>query len=171
MAHFVTIAVNKNIELKKYNLKLKIKNLKLRKQGFSLVELMFAMVFLSVIIFGVLKLQTSNLTVSNTNKNELQANFYANQGIEIVKSIGFTVIDDKGCTDSFVLSGYGLGDCEPAEADYEIPSEPFKRYFNVSAMGTPTDAYKVTSVIQWTDSTGAHNLTDGGAVQISQIIF
>lgn len=146
--------------------KYKIQNTKYRlNKGFSLVELMLAMVLLSIVIFGVVKLQTSNLTVSNTNKNELQANFYANQGMEIVKGLGYAALCAAPC-DTYITytTSYGLG----ATGTDPIP-DPFERTIKVEDVGL-TDAYKVTSIIEWTDSTGTHDLS-GGAVMVSRIIF
>ena len=127
------------------------------------------MVFLSVIIFGVVKLQTSNLTVSNTNKNELQAYFYANQGMEIVKGLGYTELCTPATLDScdtFIVSGppYNL-----STSGSDSTPDPFDRIIRVEDIGLAS-GYKVTSIIEWTDSTGAHDLA-GGAVKVSQIIY
>ncbi|MBN2086948.1 hypothetical protein JW758_01240 [Candidatus Peregrinibacteria bacterium] len=132
---------------------------------------MFAMVLLTIVVFGVLKLQTSNLTSSNTNKNEIQAYFYANQGMEIVEALGYGEL----CTppvDSFCIrfvdqgATYGLNTSNSGDP---IP-EPFSRTLKIEDIGLP-DAYKVTSIIEWTDSTGKHNQADGGAVTSSRIIY
>ena len=138
--------------------------------GFSLVELMFAVILLTVIVFGVVKLQTSNLALSNTQKNVLDAHFYANQGVEIVKAVGYS--NFCGGTypcDKYIKFDSGTYSLATTNADDPI-SSPFERIIKIEDVGL-ANAYKVTSIIEWTDSTGPHNETDGGAVTASAIIF
>ncbi|MBU1682971.1 hypothetical protein KJ742_03425, partial [Patescibacteria group bacterium] len=105
-----------------------MKNEKLR-QGFSLVEVLFTIAFLSVIIFGVIKLQTSNLTLTNAQNNEIKAHFLANQGVEIVEGVGVAGIGACGppCTKyiNFDGSDYSLIDADnnPFEDDFDLTIE------------------------------------------------
>ena len=143
----------------------------LRNQGFSLIELMFAIVFLTIIILGVVKLQTSNLVLSNTQNNQFKAYFWANQGIEIVEVLGVTEINSK-CSlfpcDKYINksgSSYILGDTD------NVIEAPFQRIIKIEQDANLPNAYKVTSIIEWSDNTGDHNLADGGAVTVKRIIF
>jgi len=124
--------------------------------GFSLIELMFAVVFLTIIVFGVIKLQTSNLVMSNAQNNAIQASFLANQGVEIVKALGKGAIDtvcpSGSCTCKITKpANYDL-DC--SGGSYE-DLDPFERTIEISNADLP-GAYKVTSIVEWTDNAGEH---------------
>ena len=121
--------------------------------GFSLIEVLFAMVFLSVIVFGVIKLQTSNLTLSNTKRLELKAYSYASQGLEIVDALGAGSIP-VGCPSNCYLDNsggysYATGDKEGLENDL------FGRFFTYDDTDL-TNAALVTMTVDWTDSSGYH---------------
>ena len=126
-----------------------------KSKGFSLVELIFAVMMLTVIVFGVLKLQTSNLALSNTQNNELQAHFLANQGAEIVKALGTGVITcTPTCTQYIKYTSstktYSLDG--PSAESLDL----FTRSVEISQDGLNPSAYKVTVLVEWTDSTGTH---------------
>ena len=133
------------------NLKFKIENS--RSSGFSLVELVFAMLFLTIIIMGVISLQSSNLAMMNSQNNEIQAHFYANQGIAIAEAIGYDDLLIKGCVTCKILPpdpNYGVDDLDvPEEID-----GLFKRSFTLN--NELTDAYQITVNVEWEDSTGNH---------------
>ena len=121
--------------------------------GFSLIEVLFAMIFLSVIIFGVIKLQTSNLTLSNTQQNELKAHFYASQALEIVEALGLAEI--WNCADCILKE----------DGNYELQnggSETLDNLYSRSIEHDETDliaASLVTAKVAWTDSSGDHLVT------------
>lgn len=127
-----------------------------KKAGFSLIEVLFAMLFLSVIVFGVIKLQTSNLTLSNTKQLELKAHSYAAQALEIVDALG------KASFESFttpvyikrIPAGYGMDDNTPEMLDGGL----FERTIQFSPDGLK-DAFLVTALVNWTDSAGAHSVS------------
>ena len=128
-----------------------------KKAGFSLIELLFAMLFLSVIVFGVIKLQTSNLTLSNTKKLELKAHSYAAQGLEILDALGGAAMKTKcssGVCSLEKSSGYDVaeGGREPVESDF------FERFFTYDAADL-TAAALVTMTVEWTDSAGTHDVS------------
>lgn len=130
-------------------------NLKFRNDGFSLIEVMFAMIFLTIIVFGVIKLQTSNLMMSDSQNNELKAHFIANQGLAIVEGIGKTEISNK-CSDAIynceLNTSYTLTCNNNAEIITGSPD--FSRTIEIEALnGTPPTGYKVTAVVEWEDST------------------
>ena len=114
-----------------------------RNQGFSLIELMFAMIFLTVIVFGVVKLQTSNLALSNTQNSDLQAHFLANQGVEIVEAIGIGGISgcSPNCTKYISLSGgtYTLAD----NNSNETIQDPYSRTVMIEEISAVPEAYKI----------------------------
>ncbi len=128
----------------------------LQQAGFSLIELLFAIVFITVIILGVVKLQTSNLTLSHTQKNTLQAHFLVSQGLEIVEGIG---ISSAGTY--YIDSGtdYSLG------SSPETIDELYKRSVLVETEASLPNAYKVTVTVSWEDSSGEHS------VNAKRIIF
>jgi len=129
-------------------------NRKSLKQGFSLVELMFAIVFLTIIVFGVIKLQTSNLVMSNAQNNAVQASFLANQGVEIVKAIGYSGIS---CTSPCKIqeSGGNYSLINAGGTPEEITGTPFERTIEISNTDL-LSAYKVTAIVEWTDNSGEH---------------
>lgn len=139
--------------------------------GFSLIELLFAMLFLSVIVFGVIKLQTSNLTLSNTKQLELDAYNHATQGLEIVSALGHTVLLDKfddvcslpsSCACKIVPNGdYEFACADPPQSlvPESLEGGDFQRSFTLEPEPdgeTLIDAFLVTSVVSWTDSSGDH---------------
>ena len=150
--------------------------------GFSLIELIFAMSFLTIIILGVASLQTSNLAMMSGNNNQIQAHFYANQGLQIVKALGYTAIQSV-CTPPPTEPCYMVIK-PPSSGNYslekkqnspeEIDTIPFERIIKAESAGL-TNAYKVTAMIEWTDSTGEHREKEGtetvnGHVQAKLII-
>ena len=130
-----------------------MKKRNIKSKGFSLVELIFAVMMLTVIVFGVLKLQTSNLALSNTQNNELQAHFLANQGAEIVKALGKGYLDGAPCTSPCEIQK--SGDEYSLVASGGIDILPFERTVEFDG-ALLTNAYQVTVLVNWTDSTGAH---------------
>jgi len=134
-----------------------------RRDGFSMIELLFAMVLLTVVVMGVVKLQTGNLALSNTQNNEIQAHFLANQGVEVVKALGKTLIGTK-CVAASCTCKLTKG------SDYDLvcPSGPeildlFERTIQIEtdAVKIPS-AFKVTSIVEWVDSTGEHRRYENG---------
>ncbi|MBI5411899.1 hypothetical protein HZA43_01845 [Candidatus Peregrinibacteria bacterium] len=125
-------------------------------EGFSLIELMFAMVFLALIVFGVIKLQTSNLMLSNTTEKESDAYFWANQGIEIAEGLGYAAIQPvcahSPCTKYLSSAPYNLADTQEP-----LIGGVFRRLILADGTGL-TSAYKVTSRVEWTDNTGPHSV-------------
>lgn len=131
--------------------------------GFSIIELVFAMMFLTIIILGVVSLQTSNLAMLNGQKNQIQAHFLAIQGAEIVKGLGINKINNNSvaCRAACYIPAEG-----PAEGPYDFVGDPtnitegnqtFQRKIQAVSMGAGvTDAYRIRSIVEWTDSTGRH---------------
>jgi Tfp pilus assembly protein PilW len=120
--------------------------------GFSLIEVLFAMLFLSIIVFGVIRLQTSNLTLSNTSKQELKAHFYAAQALEIVEALGYGGIPD--CPSGCYLTGAGTYSLNPGDPE-ELEDGLFERsVWHDDA--TLANASVVTARVEWTDSAGDH---------------
>lgn len=144
-----------------------------KRDGFSLIELLFAMLFLSVIVFGVIKLQTSNLTLSNTKRLELKANSHAIQGLAIVGALGHGKVDgiyvgasscgdpDPPCDCEITYSGsYGFACTGVAEAIPPTPNKVYDRTIIIDPEpGTQNlfGAYMITSLVEWTDSSGHHS--------------
>ncbi len=124
--------------------------------GFSLIELIFAVILLTIIVFGVVKLQTSTLALTNTQNSELQGHFLANQGAEIVKAIGtsgFSSCSSYPCT---LYIGF-------SDPNYSLSSTPgplidslYERSVGIEQITSPSTFYKVTVTVKWTDSTGEH---------------
>ncbi|MBU0705629.1 hypothetical protein KJ657_04065 [Patescibacteria group bacterium] len=125
-----------------------------KKAGFSLIELLFAMLFLSVIVFGVIKLQTSNLTLSNTKQLELKAYSYASQGLEIVDALGKAAV--TVCTTPCYLkknSNYSIEN----DGTESLENGLFQRSFERNEMNLSGGATMVTMTVAWTDSSGEHS--------------
>jgi len=122
--------------------------------GFSLIEVLFAMLFLTIIIFGVLKLQTSHLALTNTQQNTLKAQFYASQAMEIAQAIGPESFKtcEKNC--HLVLKGEDYSIAKGAET---LDEGLFERHFELT--DELTGAYLITSRVVWTDSTGEHQVS------------
>ena len=137
-----------------------VRNTKANK-GFSIVELVFAMCFLTLIILGVVSLQSGNLAMINRQNNQIQANFYANQGVQILKSLGYDAglfgCSGDSCKKKFEFSSdkYDL----ISHAGTDEPIEPiYKRHVEIY----PSDlnnAYKATVFVDWVDSTGEHQVS------------
>lgn len=129
--------------------------------GFSLIELLFAMTFLTVIVFGVIKLQLSNLTLSNTKQLEISAHFMSAQALEIIEAI----TTDDSAYDAFLLLTCEL-DSECSLNGYVISTdysedvngdEVFGRSITHDITGL-TDATLVTVKVEWTDTSGLHKV-------------
>ena len=136
-----------------------------KNAGFSLIELLFAMMFLSVIVFGVIKLQTSNLSLSNTKKLELKAHSYAAQGLEIADSLGAGTLP-PACTELspcyFAKSGSDYVPTADGKEGLEddvmtLAYDPlFERYFTRDDSGLENGATLITMFVEWTDLAGTH---------------
>jgi len=134
--------------------------------GFSIIELVFAMTFLTIIVLGVVNLQSSNLAMLNGQKNQIQAHFLAIQGTQIVKGLGIGAIrdckdvDPLKCFQKIQLGGvYSLVNL-PEEADpvgetITVGKQDFLRKIQIMSIGA-ADAYKIRSIVEWEDSTGPH---------------
>jgi len=138
--------------------------------GFSLIELVFAMTFLTIIILGVVTLQSSNLAMMNSEKNRIQAEFLANEGIQIAKAIGYSAIGTvySGCADpclkKLVLSGsdYSLSS-DPPEITPSISNQVFDRTIQIISDNTNLpNAYRIKAIVEWEDSAGRHYRTENG---------
>ena len=134
----------------------------IKKAGFSLIELLFAMLFLSVIVFGVIKLQTSNLTLSNTKQLELKAHSYAGQALEIASALGLakvTACNTAACyllktgNDYEIKKMVGPGDHEFLDGDL------FERILKHEEPASLPGASLVTATVKWTDSAGEHDVS------------
>lgn len=125
------------------------------KAGFSLIELIFATIFLTVIIMGVVKLQTSNLTLSNTQKNELKAHFLVAQGLEIVEGVGYSEIESNcnNGSDCVITGSYSLSKNGTEEID-----DLYSRSFDTDSSAL-SNAYLVTMKVSWEDSSGPHTVS------------
>lgn len=129
-----------------------------RNAGFSLIELVFAMVFLTIIVFGVVNLQSSNLGMLNRQNKEIQAHFLANQGLQVVEAIGYATI-------SGVCSGAERCKIRFADPDYEVLAIPvwdagegenidnldlFERSFTIDGTNL-TSALYINMEVSWDD--------------------
>lgn len=148
-------------------------------KGFSLIELVFAMSFLTFIIFGVVSLQSSNLAMMGRQNNQIQANLYANQGLQIIKGLGYDSNLYNNCKTSVcekkidcistpktceLVNSSGQGDYE------EIKGTVLERIVEIDSRGF-TNAYLVTTYIEWEDATGEHRRADNAHVEAKRIIY
>lgn len=134
-----------------------------QKAGFSLIEVLFAMVFLSVVIFGVIRLQTSNLTLSNTKQLELRAYSYAQQALEIVEALGYTATHT--CTAPCYITNGATGYLVAGGGSESLESGLFKRSLSHDEAGL-SNATLFTATVTWTDSAG-----DNHSVSAQRVIF
>lgn len=138
-------------------------------KGFSLIELVFAMAFLTLIIMGVVNLQSSNLSMISSQNNQIQANFLANQGISVVRALGYEKLDEINgiltfcrTTLSKTPNDYILDPCQAGETvvpEIVPPEELFERYIEIEKAGL-NNAFKVTVIVEWEDSAGSHHRKD-----------
>ena len=141
-----------------------MKNVKCKmRKGFSIIELVFAMSFLTIIILGVVSLQSGNLAMINRQNNQIQAHFYANQGIQILKAIGYDA-NLFGCSFNackkkfeFSLDEYGL--ISQNGTSETITGTIFERHVEIYPGNPLSDAYKATVFVDWVDSTGEHQVS------------
>ncbi|MBU0727686.1 hypothetical protein KKA95_03300 [Patescibacteria group bacterium] len=141
----------------KYKIESEIRNLRSEiNKGFSLIELVFTVFFLSVIIVGAVNLQTSGLRMGNSRSNEVEAHFLANQGAEVVEGLGTVGIAAQcsapSCTCQITNFGIYNIDCMTVP---EAIDTTFSRTIEISS-GSLTNAYEITSIVEWEDSSGTH---------------
>ncbi len=139
---------------------MKTKNLKFKiPRGFSLIELVFAMSFLTIIILGVISLQSANLAMMNRQKHEIQAHFYANQGLKIAEALGYADLDtdcpSRTCKFDNPDADYTV---EDAGEDFELIDGLYDRLFTLDPAGLK-DGFKAECKVTWTDGTGDHEVT------------
>jgi|GEM_PF-1705586 len=144
-------------------------------RGFSLIELVFAMMFLTIIILGVVSLQTSNLGMLNGQKNQIQAHFLAIQGSQITKGLGYSAISTAfgvcptGCYIDNSAATYQLKSA-PVE-NVTVGNQVFQRKILIENDANLTSAYKIRSIVEWSDSTGNHNLAESSHIETDLIVF
>lgn len=132
--------------------------MKLKKQkiaGFSLIELLFAVLFLSVIVVGMMQLHTSSLRLSNTQKNRLNASLYAAEVLEILTSVEFDQVEN--CNENCYLDEVGNGFILKNNGTESLEEGNFER--NIEKTKSLENAYLITSVVLWEDSSGTHETT------------
>lgn len=131
-----------------------MKKQKIKESGFSLIEVLFAVLFLSLIVFGVIRLQTSNLILTNTQKNQLKANFYLQQGLEIVSALATEQVNS--CSNPCYLkktnNAYSLVPNPPEKLEGDL----FERSFSKTTEGLSSGANLLTVSLKWSDGTGDH---------------
>lgn len=126
-------------------------------KGFSLIELIFTVIFLTIIITGTTKLQISGVKLGNTSSNEIEALLLANQGVEVVKGLGKSSI-------SAACSNAPCATCEIPNNALTCDGTPesidglFNRTIQIED-SEPSGGYTVTAVVEWVDSTGDHSAT------------
>jgi len=129
-------------------------------KGFSLIEVMFAMIFLTIIVFGVIKLQTSNLMMSDSQNNQVKAHFIASQGLAIVEGVWSNQCSDDLC--NCALSGYTLNCSAIAENLTSDILPDATRVIKLEKLDE-NGAYMATAIVKWSDSTSA-GLKDEGDI-------
>ncbi|MFH1012170.1 MAG: prepilin-type N-terminal cleavage/methylation domain-containing protein [Candidatus Peregrinibacteria bacterium] len=136
------------------------------QKGFSLIEVLVTIVFLTVIVFGVIKLETGNITLGNTQNRSAQAYVWANHGLSIVETIGKTGITCATGPCNLKISAaepYTLG-----AADEGLLDEMFTRTIRIDPIGfeggaivlnpASPNAFRATAQVSWEDSTGLHTV-------------
>lgn len=123
-------------------------------EGFSLIELIFTVAFLTLIITGAVKLQTSGLMLGNQQSNEVNAGFFANQGAEVAESLGKAVINSvcgaPPCSCE-VTAGYGM----TCTGTPETIDSTYSRSIEVESTGIAGN-FLISSKVMWEDSSGEH---------------
>ncbi len=140
-----------------------------KNAGFSLIELIFAMSFLTIIIFGVISLQSSNLAMLSSQNNEIQAHFYANQGIQILKAIGqggvkCDIDPNEQCR---IKRNSGNPDSYSIEKNTDENIDNLSLYYRDFTWNSDslTNAVLATVTVDWEDSTGNHSVSAKQIIQ------
>ncbi|MBU1018195.1 hypothetical protein KKA33_04170 [Patescibacteria group bacterium] len=133
------------------------------------------MSFLTIIILGVVNLQSSNLVMMNRQNHEIQAHFYANQGLKIAEALGYNTLntncpaDDPG--DPNAIRNCKLqkvGDYSVIHVDVDgegVVQEPeeidelYYRSFTLDPAGLTDKGFKTEMKVAWTDGTGEHEVS------------
>jgi len=148
---------------------------------------MFSVLFLTVIVLGVVKLQTSNLALSSTQNHTLEATELANQSAEIVEAIrrsGITCPDLiintpdttlRSCIRYLHLENnvYSLRDEATATDTDKVINLTFTRKIRIYPVGidggsitnnlmdpSAANAFEAVAQIEWEDSTGTHSSSE-----------
>lgn len=143
------------------------------KNGFSLIELVFAMSFMSLIIFGVINLQSSNLALVNRQINQLKAQSLADQQLKIAKAIGFGTIDTVCNTVypcNIILNKNGAV-YSASKGEQNPIDEIFLSTLILEKIPSLSGPLKLRSIIEWEDSTGSHLLDDNAHVESKSVIY
>lgn len=136
-------------------------------KGFSIIEVLATVTFLSVIVFGVIRLETSNIALGNTQKLNTDAWVAAMQGAEIAEAIGYSGL----MPGTYYLRNNGAGYTAVEQADPTLTDADrrigdfFTRSVQIAPVGVGVGAYLATVTVSWTDNTGDHN------VQAKRIIY
>ena len=134
--------------------------LSLKKPGFSLIELLFAMLFMTVIVLGIITLQTSNMTLSNSRQMELRAQNYVAEGLEIVNALGKDAVKTCGAknTDYSLKKDSGHYSLQSENPVESLEEGLFRRAVQWSDEAL-TEALLATVTVTWEDSAGSHQVS------------
>jgi len=129
-----------------------MKNKTFQNAGFSLIELLFAVLFLSVIVVGMIQLQTSSLRLANTQENRLKAALYSDQGLEILSAIDFEQV--KNCNTICTLSENENDFTLQNNGSESLDNGLFKR--EIEKTQSLEQGFLISSIVSWEDSSGEH---------------
>jgi prepilin-type N-terminal cleavage/methylation domain-containing protein len=119
-----------------------------RESGYSLVEVLAAIVILTVAILPMVGMFDAGLRATSTSGNYDRARTLANTNLEAAKTVSFSEVADR---DSCWEDGDSDLECD-VETEYvylEIPSGADTGEFAESEEGDPRDMLKVTVTVQF----------------------
>ena len=151
------------------------------EQGFTLVEVMVALMIVSVGMIGAYGLVNQSLALSNSAANRFVAVHLAAEGAEIARNLrdtnylkfyewagnwddGLTGYESGGAADysSFGLTADPAAPLKIAGGFYGYPAGEntmFKRRIKIIPNASPPDYFEVVSEVSWSDSAGQHTET------------
>lgn len=138
--------------------------------GFSMIEVLFAVVLLSVVLFGVIRLEVSQFRLTDTQRNEVKAYSLAHQNSEKIIALGKTALDnEEGCDEGECRCSFteGILSCSQNTAE---ETGIFLQYVLVNNTDL-IQAWNINSIVEWTDGVGEHTAENGGAAQVKRILY
>lgn len=124
------------------------------QKGSSMVEILIAVLFLSLVAVALLQLSVLNINTSSYSVSSSQAEDYAKETLEWLKN-------EKEKADWASKNGYycmqtlNWNDHSPCSSTETISGTPFIRNVNLSQIGS---SIPVVVTVSWTDSRGVHEI-------------
>lgn len=140
----------------------------MRHKGQSLFEVILALAVSAIVLTGIVSLTSKSVSTSTYSKNKAQANRYASEAMEYIRTqkaiLGWSAFVTAVGTGDWCLPSLNLSNhnsCTASASDY-ISGTIFQRTLTISNVMTKT--MDVSVKVVWSDEKGIHETRTVSAI-------